>query len=517
MSQTVKNLAEVKSVDSNLYQPMVENAPTNILFSDMDGTIQYANQRSINTLRELESHLPISADKVVGANIDIFHKNPAYQKKILASEKNLPHRATIALGPEFLDLNVSAVNDDAGNRVGTMVSWEVVTEAVKTRAEMAKMQGMVESMPINVMLADREFNITYINPASRNSLSQIQNLLPVPLDGVVGANIDIFHKNPSRVRKLLDDDRNLPHKAKIHLGSEIMDFQAAALHDDKGNYVGTMVSWELITEQMMVEKELTAAVAELQNLSGNLTHVSTQIARDADSTNSESASVAAAAEEVSRGVESVATNTEEMNVAIKEIARSSNEASKMTNDTLSQARSANETVTVLGNSSNEIGNVIKVISSIAQQTNLLALNATIEAARAGDAGRGFAVVANEVKELAKQTANATEEITAKIGSIQSDTVEAVAAIEGISKSIENINDIAGSIAASVEEQQATTNELARVIQDSAQGVNNIADSVKVVSQASENTTSGTVQSTEIVNSLGDLATRLNDLVKRLQN
>ena len=126
------------------------------------------------------------------------------------------------------------------------------------------------------------------------------------------------------------------------------------------------------------------------------------------------AGAAAASEEVSQGVRTVAANTEEMSASIKEIARNAAEASTNSATTLKQAQSTNVTITKLGESSQEIGNVIKVISSIAQQTNLLALKATIEAARAGEAGRGFAVVANEVKELAKQTAKATEDLPIKL-------------------------------------------------------------------------------------------------------
>src|SRR5262249_47789899 len=157
---------------------------------------------------------------------------------------------------------------------------------------------------------------------------------------------------------------------------------------------------------------------------------------------------------------------EEMTASIKEIARSANESAEMSKSTLAKAQTTNKTITQLGTSSQEIGNVIKVISSIAQQTNLLALNATIEAARAGDAGKGFAVVANEVKELAKQTAKATEDITNKIGAIQTDSSAAVEAIGGISQAMEKVNAIAGAIAASVEEQTATTNEVSRVVLES---------------------------------------------------
>ena len=156
-----------------------------------------------------------------------------------------------------------------------------------------------------------------------------------------------------------------------------------------------------------------------------------------------------------------------MVASIKEISKSSSEAAGISKDAMKKANDTNVTITQLGEASLEIGNVIKVISSIAQQTNLLALNATIEAARAGDAGKGFAVVANEVKELAKQTAKATEDITNRIGAIQESSKGAVSAIGGISKVIEQINGISLTIAAAVEEQTATTNEVSRVMRESS--------------------------------------------------
>ncbi len=163
---------------------------------------------------------------------------------------------------------------------------------------------------------------------------------------------------------------------------------------------------------------------------------------------------------------------------------------RVAKNAVSVACLTNETVKKLGESSSEIGNVIKVITSIAQQTNLLALNATIEAARAGEAGKGFAVVANEVKELAKQTAKATEEIGQKIEAIQGDTKGAVKAIEQISTIIDQINDISNSIASAVEEQTVTTNEIGRSVVEAAKGVGEIAKNISGVAVAAKNTTQG---------------------------
>ncbi len=222
--------------------------------------------------------------------------------------------------------------------------------------------------------------------------------------------------------------------------------------------------------------QLAQSAAELKTNATDMT-------ANAKKTATDSNVATIASDEIFIAIQTLAASTEEMVASIREIARSSSESAEMSHSTLASALDTNKTIQQLGVSSQEIGNVIKVISSIAQQTNLLALNATIEAARAGEAGKGFSVVANEVKELAKQTAKATEDITNKIGAIQKDTQGAVDAIGGISKAMEKLNSISGAIAAAVEEQTATTNEVSRIIGDSKKGMERIAHTIKSVSQA----------------------------------
>lgn len=389
-------------------------------------------------------------------------------------------------------------------------------EKLAQEATVGRIQSMMDNMPINVMMADKEGNILYINPKSKQTLTTIERDLPIPVEKIVGHSFDVFHKNPSHQRRLIADDRNLPHKAQIKVGANTLSLMASAVYDNKKNYLGPMVTWEVITDRLLLVHNVTEASRQLAAASAELNATATQLSSNAERSTSVANSTAGASEEVSQGVRTVATNTEEMSASIKEIARNAAEASTTSATTLKQAQATNLTITALGQSSQEIGNVIKVISSIAQQTNLLALNATIEAARAGDAGRGFAVVANEVKELAKQTAKATEDITSKITGIQKESSGAVEAVAAIGHTIEKLNGIAGAIAASVEEQSATTNEVSRVVQESAKGVLNITDNVKIVSQSASETLVGANQVLSAAKSLSELATRLDELVKKIE-
>jgi methyl-accepting chemotaxis protein len=258
------------------------------------------------------------------------------------------------------------------------------------------------------------------------------------------------------------------------------------------------------------------AAATLSTSAGELTTVSQQMSANAEETSSQANVVSAAGEAVNRNLQTVATGSEEMSVSIREIAKNATEAARVATGAVRVAETANATVGKLGESSAEIGQVVKVITSIAQQTNLLALNATIEAARAGEAGKGFAVVANEVKELAKQTAKATEDISQKIAAIQTDTKSAVDAIGMISGIIGQINDISNTIATAVEEQNATTNEMSRNVAEAARGAGEISKNIAGVAEAAQSTSHGAGDSQKAAAQLSNMSTELRELVAQFK-
>jgi methyl-accepting chemotaxis protein len=254
----------------------------------------------------------------------------------------------------------------------------------------------------------------------------------------------------------------------------------------------------------------------LRGASQQLLDTSHQITTNSGETAIQTKAASQVTQQVSQNLQSLSCGAAEMTLTIQSIAANAHEAAKVASTAVNTAQSANAAVAKLSQSSAEIGVVIKVITSIAQQTNLLALNATIEAARAGEAGKGFAVVANEVKELAKQTAKATDDIGRKITTIQTDTKGAIEAIGAIGGVINQINDISATIAAAVEQQSATTSEMMRNVSEAASGAGNISSNIGGVAQAADGTLSRAQESQKAAQELVDMAAQLSSLMRQFK-
>jgi methyl-accepting chemotaxis protein len=302
----------------------------------------------------------------------------------------------------------------------------------------------------------------------------------------------------SMVRDLAEGEGDLTKRLKI------------TSHDE----LGTLSCWfnTFLDKVHRTVSEVAKTAEEVAGASVKLNTTSHDITVNSEETSAQADIVSRAAETVSHNLQTVATGAEEMGASINEIAKHAAEAAKVATSAVTVAETTTVTVSKLGDSSIEIGEVVKVITLIAQQTNLLALNATIEAARAGEAGKGFAVVANEVKELAKQTAKATEDISQKIQAIQADTKAAVDAIGMISGVIHQVNDISTTIATAVEEQNATTNEMSRNVTGAAQGSEEITSNIAAVAKAAQETTREATDTQKASEQLVEMSTRLRTLV-----
>ncbi len=262
--------------------------------------------------------------------------------------------------------------------------------------------------------------------------------------------------------------------------------------------------------------QIAGSAEQVAHSSEEFSAASQHITTNSAETSAQANLVSNATLQVSENLQSVSKGATEMSTTIQSIATNAHEAAKVASNAVESAEETNAVVTKLGESSGEIGQVIKVITSIAQQTNLLALNAAIEAARAGEAGKGFAVVANEVKELAKQTAKATEDIGPKIAAIQADTKGAVEAIGTIGAIIHQVNDISATIAAAVEEKSATTTEMTRNVGEAARGAGEISNNISSVAQAANAMSSRAQESQNAAQHLAQISAQLHDLVAQFK-
>ncbi len=308
--------------------------------------------------------------------------------------------------------------------------------------------------------------------------------------GEMAAAVQVFKENALRVKEMEaeqeEQEKRAEEEKRQTMNKMADDFQAS---------VGGVV------------ETVSSASTQLQSSAQSMTAIS-------EETSSQATAVAAASEQASSNVQTVASAAEELSSSISEISRQVSQSTEIAGSAVGAAEKADEMVQGLAMSAQKIGEVVELITDIADQTNLLALNATIEAARAGDAGKGFAVVASEVKNLANQTARATEEIGGQIGEIQGATQDSVQAIQGITKTIGEISEIASAIAAAVEEQGAATSEIARNVEQAATGTNEVSSNIGSVTQAAGEAGQSASQVLQSANELSQQSDMLKSEVEK---
>lgn len=502
----------------------------NVFIADPDFTLVYANDRALETLRGLDGELRkafgVGADAVVGGSMHRFHRDAREVERVLRTPGGLPHQAVFGFGAVTLETRINGIFGPAGDVLGYIVSWE---DGTAWRDEQARLSSLLDAIDKSQAVIEFEVDGTILT-ANDNFLRTMGYSLAEVRGRHHGMFVDEATRGGGEYKefwaRLGRGEYQSGEFRRVGKGGREVWIQGSynPVLDRAGRPAKVVKYAADVTAQVRLRldvqgvlKKVAESATVLAAASTELGAVSRQMASNADETAGQANAAAAAAEQVSTNVASVAAGAEEMGASIKEIARGATEAAKVATAAVGVADRTNATVAKLGESSAEIGNVIKVITTIAQQTNLLALNATIEAARAGEAGKGFAVVANEVKELAKQTAKATEDIGRKIEAIQADTRGAVEAIGKIAAIINQINDTQNTIAGAVEEQTATTGEIGRTVTQAAKGSGEIARTVAAVAQAARSTTAGAAETKQSADELARMAHELQQLVGQFQH
>jgi prefoldin subunit 5 len=429
------------------------------------------------------------------------------------------YQAQIALE----QLPVAAYNGDADALKDAKETWEENVGQVMERFELFKTHA--ESVADSENQADwAVFETDYAawKAAGDATVAAAMNQADGPMAAAGATTAALTQEQPTftAARDHLDAYQDVFSQESITAAADELD--ADATRSEWFILVMVLISFGLgLPVSLWVGKTVASFVStsarRLSDASSGLAALSSQLGTNSRVTVEEAMTVSSASEVVADNVQTVAAAIEEMEASIREIASNAGEANRIAAEGVTIAAQTNEQVARLGVSGQEIGKVLDVITSIAEQTNLLALNATIEAARAGEAGKGFAVVANEVKELAKETANATDIIAQRIATIQADTTEAAASIAGISSTIDQINGIQASIAGAVEEQTATTSEIARSIAQASEGVQDITSRIRTVANQAQESSEGAARTEGAAGELMQIADALgSDKSERAQ-
>ena len=387
---------------------IVTQIPTTMLLFDTDGLISYLNPQAKSEIATLVSRGAVA--RGFGAGDDISKPEfSAHALAALLTGHTLPYEAIVACGGEHLNISLHGLTDDKGVRTGTLLSWQIVTEDVKQQHELNTIKQEEAERSVALMNLIGDLHST-LEKASKGDLKQR-----------VSASDD----------KKFNDIVTTVNNFISHINNDLWSIKQRS-------------------EQLYKSSDALSASADAIDVSS---------ADAFQKTND----VASDSNEVNMLMTTAAAATEQMAVSIDEISRNTNAADKVSDEAVRLTENASCTVEELLKSSNDIGSVVKFITSIAEQTNLLALNATIEAARAGDAGKGFGVVANEVKELAKQTSTATDEISKRINSIQADSSSVVDFISQLSGIVSSIHDHQIMIATAITEQTSVSREISQTI------------------------------------------------------
>lgn len=506
----------------------IENQSSEAVFSELDDKIDGLGENTVTMIDSLSQN---QESVVNGGRQAIFdaisgHKNLIIITQILISVISLPvffmSIRNILKSLKQISDNINTLSNGntnvtigkiSGNELGRLNQY--CLNLKNKMIEIFKLYQIMDSLPLNIMMADanNDFKIGYANKTSLTTLKKFEKHIPVSADKLIGSSIDIFHKEPSRVRSILSNHEGLPYNGQIVIGEDYIDQKVSAVYDPEGNYLGPVLIWSIVTEKKHLSSTFNKNVGSISGSvlqsAESLEQSSRALISSSEKTFSDIKQTETFSSKANDSIQSIAQAAEELNASIGEISVNINKNKEVVLDVSDKATRTDEKVKLLEETSSKVGDVVELIRDIASQTNLLALNATIEAARSGDAGKGFAVVANEIKMLSDQTDKATQEISNQIEMMKNasrDTVEALTVISTIIKDIEYFTT---SIAQAITEQSAATSEIAKNIYYASENSSSVSQSMSNIRDMAKMNLENSSKVSEVSSQLNSLSSRLS--------